>query len=161
MLQCLFCAGDNSLKDVTGRRPRPLGWRKRELLLSDSLAVDEWKKAVALMMDKCKAKYKPWIIDKEGKAGGQKGQNGQFRRFVSMGDGDDEYARIRVVLYIQKNGEKECFAFLFCLDFRFFWLPAHAAVPKALLLGSWKRWKRAQLSAINSAHCVWPHGPCY
>ena len=118
-----------------------MGWRKRDVLLSDELAVDQFKQAVALMLDKCKHKYKPWIADKEAKAGGQTGQNGQFRRFVSLGDGDDEYARIRVVLYIQKNGES--FAFLSCLDFRFFWLPAHAAVPKALLFGSWKRWKRA------------------
>ena len=88
--------------------------------MSDSLAVDDWKHAVALMLDRCKAKYKPWIVDKEGKAGGQKGQNGQFRRFVSMGDGDDEFTRIRVVLYIQKNGEKYFFAFLCSLDFRFF-----------------------------------------
>ena len=129
------------MKDVAGRRPRPMGWRKRDVLLSDELAVDQFKQAVALMLDKCKHKYKPWIADKEAKAGGQTGQNGQFRRFVSLGDGDDEYARIRVVLYIQKNGES--FAFLSCLDFRFFWLPAHAAVPKALLFGSWKRWKRA------------------
>ena len=139
----MFCAGDNTVKDVAGRRPRPLGWRKRDFLLSDTLAVDEWKQAVALMLEKCNHKYKPWIADKEAKAGGQTGQNGQFRRFVSLGDADDEYARIRVVLYIQKNGKKECFAFWFCLDFRFFWLPAHAAVPKALLFGSWKRRKRA------------------
>ena len=83
--------------------------------MSDSLAVDDWKHAVALMLDRCKAKYKPWIVDKEAKAGGQTGQNGQFRRFVSMGDGDDEFTRIRVVLYIQNNGEKKsasrfCFA---------------------------------------------------
>ena len=108
------------MKDVAGRRPRPLGWRKRDFLLSDTLAVDEWKQAVALMLEKCNHKYKPWIADKEAKAGGQTGQNGQFRRFVSLGDADDEYARIRVVLYIQKNGKKECFAFWFCLDFRFF-----------------------------------------
>ena len=120
MLQCLFCAGDNTVKDVAGRRPRPLGWRKRDFLLSDTLAVDEWKQAVALMLEKCNHKYKPWIADKEAKAGGQTGQNGQFRRFVSLGDADDEYARIRVILYIQKNGKKECFAFWFCLDFRFF-----------------------------------------
>ena len=120
MLQCLFCAGDNTVKDVAGRRPRPLGWRKRDFLLSDTLAVDEWKQAVALMLEKCNHKYKPWIADKEAKAGGQTGQNGQFRRFVSLGDADDEYARIRVVLYIQKNGEKDFFAFLFCLEFRFF-----------------------------------------
>ena len=120
MLQCLFCAGDNSSKEVTERRPRPLGWRKRGLLLSDTLAVDDWKQAVALMMAKCKHKYKPWIMDKEAKAGGQTGQNGQFRRFVSLGDGDDEFARIRVVLYIQKNGEKYFFAFLCSQEFRFF-----------------------------------------
>ena len=108
------------MKDVAGRRPRPLGWRKRDFLLSDTLAVDEWKQAVALMLEKCNHKYKPWIADKEAKAGGQTGQNGQFRRFVSLGDADDEFARIRVVLYIQKNGKKECFAFWFCLDFRFF-----------------------------------------
>ena len=108
------------MKDVAGRRPRPLGWRKRDFLLSDTLAVDEWKQAVALMLEKCNHKYKPWIADKEAKAGGQTGQNGQFRRFVSLGDADDEYARIRVILYIQKNGKKECFAFWFCLDFRFF-----------------------------------------
>ena len=120
-----------------------MGWRKRDVLLSDELAVDQFKQAVALMLDKCKPKYKPWIIDKETKAGGQTGQNGQFRRFISLGGGDNEYERIRVVLYIQKHGKKEFFAFVFCLDFRFFLLPAHAAVPKALLFGSWKRWKRA------------------
>ena len=105
-MQCLFCAGDNSLKELTERRPRPLGWRKRNFLLSDTLAVDEWKQAVNLMMNKFKPRYRPWIVDKEAKAGGQAGQNGQFRRFVSVGEGDDEYARIRVVLYISKGGEQ-------------------------------------------------------
>ena len=100
-----------------------MGWRKRHLLLSDELDetdADAWKNAVALMMDKCKPRYRPWIVDKPTKAGGQTGQNGQFRRFISLGGGDNEYERIRVVLYIQKHGKKEFFAFLCSQEFRFF-----------------------------------------
>ena len=108
----MFCAGDSlAVKEGPERRPRPMGWRKRDRLLSDDLEVDEWKAAVALMMDKCEPKFGPWLVDKESKAGGQTGQNGQFRRFVSVGDGDEEYARIRVVLYISKGGKKY---FLLC-----------------------------------------------
>ena len=107
----MFCAGDSAVKEGPERRPRPLGWRKRDLLLSDELDVDAWKTAVARMMDKCKPRYAAWIVDKEAKAGGQTGQNGQFRRFVSLGDGDNEYARIRVVLYISKGGKQY---FLLC-----------------------------------------------